>query len=80
MFTCRWHDECARTEVPGGPTLWLEPQMRQAIACSVACARRFAKAAGPMRLGITRPEKDDRWLAHSIAQARDDKRNRRRAA
>lgn len=79
-YTCRWHDECARTEIPGGPTLWLEPHMRQVIACSKACAQRFAKAAGTARLGITRPDHDDKCLLRAVAQQHEDKRKRLRAA
>jgi hypothetical protein len=79
-YTCRWHDECARTEVPAGPTLWLEPAARQVIACSKSCARAFAMAAGSARLGITKPENDSKHLLRAIAQQHEDKRNRRRAA
>jgi hypothetical protein len=63
-FSLRWYDESAHYEVPGGITVWMEPQPRVAPACSFGCAKKFAKASDGVRISITRPETDQRWARY----------------
>lgn len=79
MLTLWWLDASRRHDVPGGVTVWEPEEPRMARACSMACGRRFAEAAGRYRISITRPERDMQRLAGLAAALRND-RNQRRAA